>query len=75
MNTQAQRLLQHLQTGHDVTRLSALTELSIFELSARCIDLERLGYTIHRERITVTNRYDEKVSVCRYWMDEQKVAA
>ena len=75
MNTQAQRLLAHLQSGKEVTRLIALVDLGIFELSARIIDLEHAGYVIPRERIQVENRWGEKVSVARYWMDAERVAA
>lgn len=71
MNTQSQRLLKHLQSGMTVTRVTALTDLGIFELSARVIDLERLGYIVNRRRITVENRFSEKVSVSEYWMDVQ----
>lgn len=75
MNTQAQRLLAHLQSGKEITRLTALSDLGIFELSARVIDLEHAGYVIPRDRIQVENRFGEKISVARYWMEQQKVAA
>jgi len=75
MNTQASRLLNHLQSGQSITRLSALTELGIFELSARIIDLENMGHVIHRHRIEVENRFGEKVRVAEYWIESQKVAA
>ena len=75
MNTQAQRLLAHLKEGGVVTRFNALAEFGIFELSARVIDLENAGYVISRDRIQVNNRWGEKVSVCRYWMDAERAAA
>jgi hypothetical protein len=68
MNTQAERLLDWLQAGNKVTRLTALVELGIFELSARVIDLEAKGYVIDRKRIRVTNRFGEVANVAEYWL-------
>lgn len=67
--SQEQRLLDWLRSGLTVTRLLALTELGIFELSARIKDLESVGHTVKRRRITVQNRWGEKASVCEYWME------
>lgn len=69
MNSQEQRLLNHLQAGNAITRLDALTDLGIFELSARVIGLESKGYVIPRERVKVTNRFGESICVKKYWMD------
>lgn len=68
MNSQSQRLLEHLKSGKPITRLEALTDLGIFELSARVIDLENQGYEIPRKRIKVTNRFGETVNVAEYRM-------
>lgn len=65
-NTQAGRLLAHLQTGNSIHRLSALIELGIFELSSRVIDLKDSGYTIDKKRIEITNRFGEKAHVTEY---------
>lgn len=69
MNSQSQRLLEHLKSGKPITRLEALTDLGILELSARVIDLENKGYKIPRKRIKVTNRFGETVNVAEYRMD------
>ncbi|MES2636660.1 MAG: helix-turn-helix domain-containing protein [Pseudomonadota bacterium] len=74
-NTQAGRLLLHLEAGKAINRLSALVELGIFELSARIIDLESHGFKIHKERKTVTNRFDEKTSVTEYSLEKERMAA
>lgn len=74
-NTQAGRLLEHLNSGKSINRLSALVELGIFELSARIIDLETHGFKVNKERKTVTNRFNEKTSVTEYSMEMEKVAA
>jgi hypothetical protein len=64
--TQAERLKEALTNGHKITRLSALIDLGIFELSARIIDLERQGYKFNKPRIKVTNRFGESVTVVEY---------
>lgn len=74
MNTQEQRLLEHLQSGKTITRLDALTELGLFELSARIVGLEQKGYVIDRKRITVTNRFGEQIKVAEYWLRQEMAA-
>ena len=66
MNNQATRLLNHFNEGKTIDRLRALTELGIFELSARLIDLQNAGYRFNKERKRVTNRFGEKASVVEY---------
>lgn len=65
-NTQAGRLLEHLNAGKSITRLSALVELGIFELSSRVIDLQNEGHVINKKRIKVTNRFNESTTVTEY---------
>ena len=67
--SQKTRVLEWLQEGKTLTRLQALTELSIFELSARLIELKRDGYDIKSKSITVENKYGEKCRVAQYWME------
>ncbi len=67
--TQKTRVLQWLQEGKTLTRLQALTELGIFELSARMIELKQDGHKIKSESITVQNRWGEKCRVAQYWME------
>lgn len=49
-----------------IHRLSALVDLGIFELSSRVIDVTRAGYTVNKNRISITNRFGEKASVVEY---------
>lgn len=65
-NSQRDRLLSYLQSGNKITRLDAFNQLGIVELSARIIDLQKDGFEIQKEWITVTNRFKEKVRVVRY---------
>jgi hypothetical protein len=66
LNSQANRLLNHLKTGAKIHRLTALVDLGIFELSARIIDITNAGYLISKTRISITNRFGEKASVVEY---------
>jgi hypothetical protein len=66
MNTQASRLLEHMQQGKAIDRLSALVDLGVFELSARIIDLQNAGHSINKKRKQITNRFGEKASVVEY---------
>jgi hypothetical protein len=64
--SQRTRLREHLESGKSITRLSALTELGIFELASRVGELEKDGFEIQRERIKVWNRWNEAVTVTKY---------
>ena len=64
--SQSTRLREHLDTGKPITRLAALIDLSIFELSARIVGLEKDGYQVEKKRIKVTNRFGESISVVEY---------
>lgn len=66
--SQESRLLSAFLAGRKVNRLSALTELGIFELSARIKKLESEGNKIQRQTIKVTNRFGEKTHVKEYWI-------
>ena len=75
-NSQAGRLLLHLQSGKTINRLEALVELGIFELSARLWQIQSHGFVIHKERIDVINRFNEKTRVTEYSLvNVEKVAA
>jgi hypothetical protein len=71
-NGQRERLKKHLDKGLQITRLSALTRLGIFELSARLIDLQREGYKIDKRSIIVNNKFGEKTRVMLYWKMKEK---
>lgn len=60
--SQEARLLDWLRNGMTITRLLALTELGIFELSARI-------KVINRKTVTVVNRWGEKTRVKEYWIE------
>lgn len=64
--SQTSRLREHLDSGKTITRLEALTELGIFELSARIIELKQSGYNVAGKMIRVVNRFGEECRVKEY---------
>lgn len=64
--TQKQRILEYLQDGRTLTRLNSWKELGILECPARICELKQEGHNIKTERLTVTNRYGEKVSIAKW---------
>jgi hypothetical protein len=74
-NSQAGRLLAHLESGRSIDRLQSFTVLGIVELSARIVELQAAGYLINKVRKTVGNRFGEKISVTDYSLAEQEKAA
>lgn len=73
-NSQAGRLLEHLESGRSIDRLSALVDLGIFELSARLIELERAGYIFNKIPKKVTNRFGDTTRVIEYSLIEKAAA-
>jgi hypothetical protein len=67
--TQEKRLLNYLQQGNKITRLKALTELGIFELSSRIVALQKQGYVFIKNRIVVNNQFGEKCSIVEYSLE------
>jgi hypothetical protein len=72
-DTQAGRILAHLQTGKTLDRLTALIDLGVFELSARIWQLEKEGYSIKKEPKIIKNRWNEKQRVVEYSLELQNV--
>lgn len=64
--TQQQRLIDHLDSGKSITRLTAFKVLGIAELSSRIGELTAKGYPIQRDWIKVVNRFGENIRVMEY---------
>ena len=64
--SQNSRLLLYLEAHPDgLTQLEAFNALGICRLSERCRELERLGYWVDHEWVTVSTR-DKPAHVVRY---------
>ena len=66
MSAQNARLLCYLQAGKGVTQLEAFNSLGICRLSERIRELERLGWTIKHESVSVPTRSGKNATVTRY---------
>jgi hypothetical protein len=64
--TQAQRVLDYMDTFGSITQLEALKDLGVMRLASRISDLKKQGYPIQSETITVQNRFEEDCYIKRY---------
>lgn len=71
-DTQNRRLLDWLRNGRSINPLQSWQMLGIYRLGARIFDLKEMGWPIVSERMTVTNRYGEDISVGLYKLGEVK---
>jgi hypothetical protein len=65
---QRDRLLNWMLAGGRVTRLSAVNDFGLFELSARMGEIEQT-HTVSRKKIKVMTRHSGMVPVMEYWID------
>lgn len=66
--TQAQRVLDYIDRFGSITQYEAMQDLGIMRLASRVSELNKSGYNIRGEMITVKNRFGENCSVKRYSM-------
>ena len=66
--TQQQRILDHLTAGNKLTRLQSWDILGVLEAPARISELRSQGCIIKTRRVSVMNRYGEKVSIAEWSM-------
>lgn len=70
---QSERVLAYMKQGFPLTSLEALEKLGIISFPKRICELRKQGYNIAQKRITVKNRYGNKLSVNEYWLvDDEK---
>ena len=66
--TQTEAILDYLNNFGAITPLDALREIGCFRLAARIHDLEKQGYHIPRDTVTVTGKKTGKrVNITRYY--------
>jgi len=70
---QEQRVLEYLKTHPGITSLDAFREFGITRLSARIWNLRREGHEIVTQRVTVRNRYGEKITTALYILVNEDV--
>lgn len=64
--TQKERVLDYIRQTGSITALEAVKELGILQLSARLVELDRMGYKFIKVGETSKNRFGEKVHYIRY---------
>ena len=64
--TQAQRVVEYMETHGSITQYEALNELGVMRLASRISDLKKEGYVIESKTVAVKNRYGEDCYVKRY---------
>ena len=64
--TQAQRVLDYMDTFGSITQLEALKDLGVMRLASRISDLKKQGYPIQSDVVAVKNRFDESCYIKRY---------
>jgi Helix-turn-helix domain len=74
-NTQAGRLLEHLENGGTITSLEAYQQLGITQLAARLTEIEAHGFKLNRKWIDVENRFKESCRVVQYSLLKELAAA
>ncbi len=61
--SQCQRILAYLRSGHTLTPIQALRKFGCFRLGARCWDLKQDGYPIKSERVRRGNKVFARYSL------------
>ena len=69
--TQAERVLDWLQSGKTITTLDAFKELGITRIAARVFELKEQGVLVKKRMLKVINRYDETCHVAEYFIEEK----
>ena len=64
--TQAQRVLDYMDTFGSITQLEALQDLGVMRLASRISDLKKQGYPIRSDVVAVKNRFGESCYIKRY---------
>ena len=70
--TQAEMILDYMQTTGPITPLIAVKEFGCMRLGARIYDLKQLGVDIRREIVNYTNDQGEKKRFAEYWIHREQ---
>lgn len=69
--TQCDRILLYLQQNKSITALDAMREFGCMRLAARINDLRRNNIDIKSTTQSTINRYGDKVTVSRYYLENK----
>lgn len=68
--TQCERILDYITDFGSITSLDAMKDLGCMRLASRIHDLKRQGYHFVKRTETAENRYGEKTSYTRYFLEQ-----
>lgn len=68
--TQCERVLRHMEDFGSITSAEAVYEYGIMRLASRITDLKHRGVPVARVMETSKNRYGERVSYARYYLED-----
>lgn len=67
--TQIEAIVEYMRKHGGITQSEATTYIGCSRLAARISDIKHLGYPVHRVMISGKNRYGEKVSFAKYFLE------
>lgn len=68
--TQCDRIMQYMHQHGSITALDAMREFGCMRLAARINDLRKRGIEIESAPQVSINRYGDKVSISRYYVEQ-----
>lgn len=68
--TQANRVIEYMKLFGSITQMQAMNDIGVMRLASRISELKTQGYQIKSNFETVKNRYGEKCSIKRYYLEE-----
>ena len=69
--TQCEKILRHMEDYGSITPMEAMSEYGVMRLASRVNDLKHFGFDIRRVMENGKNRYGERVSYARYYLEEK----
>lgn len=70
--TQCDRIIRYMRQHGSITQFDATGKLGVLRLASRISELKKMGYTITSKMDSVLNRFGEKCSVKRYYLEEEE---
>ena len=68
--TQKERILDYMDEFGSISALEAFRDLGVSQLSARLVELEKMGYRFNKKQESAINRFGERVYFVRYSMEK-----
>lgn len=68
--TQCERILDYISDFGSITSFEAMRDLGRMRLASRICDLKRQGYSFIAKPEKGKNRYGEKISYSRYFLEQ-----